>query len=229
MTSMLTGAELDGHVLDFGRNDYYGHGGVWSDVQDSTFLERLDSPDRTPPTLPDVVRVGDDPSGLVRFSWRPSTDDVGPVTYRVYQDRRFVREVTTTSVLLPDTGQTALYSVRAADPVGRLSALAGARFRPGLGMVDEQGRLVRDTVRPAAIARVTIRRTQKLAVLSWPAARDAGGLRAYRIRIGARTLTVRRPTVTITRARVVGTISIAAIDRAGNIGPSIVIPRSRVR
>ena len=50
MTAILTGEELDEHVLDSARNDYYGHAGSWTDVQDSTFLERLDSPDRTPPT-----------------------------------------------------------------------------------------------------------------------------------------------------------------------------------
>lgn len=229
MTAVLTGEELEAHVLDSGRNDYYGHGGTGTDVQDSTFLERLDSPDRTPPTLPDGLRVGDDPTGLARFSWQPSTDDVGPVAYRIYQDTRFVRQVTTTSVLLPDTGDTGLYSVRAADPVGRLSAAASARYRPGVGMVDEQGRLIRDTVRPPAIARVAIKRTPKLAVLSWPVARDAGGLRAYRVKIGSRTLTVRKPTITITRSKVSGPVSIAAIDRAGNIGPSLVVARARVR
>ena len=48
MTAILTGEELEAHVLDSGRNDYYGHAGTWTDVQDSTFLERLDSPDRIP-------------------------------------------------------------------------------------------------------------------------------------------------------------------------------------
>ena len=42
----LTGEELDTHVLDGGHDDYYGHSGSWPDVQDSFFLERLDSPDR---------------------------------------------------------------------------------------------------------------------------------------------------------------------------------------
>ena len=82
MGAVLTGEELEAHVLDAGRNDYYGHGGTWSDVQDSTFLERLDSPDRTPPTVPQGLRVGDAPTGFVRFSWRSSSDDVGPVAYR---------------------------------------------------------------------------------------------------------------------------------------------------
>lgn len=229
MTAILTGEELDSHVLDSGRNDYYGHAGSWTDVQDSTFLERLDSPDRTPPTTPAALRVGDDPSGFVRFSWAAATDDVGPVAYRIYQDGDFVRQITTTSVLLPEPDTTALYAVRAADSVGRLSAPLGVRFRPDVGMVDERGRLIRDTVRPPAIGRVTIKRTSKVAVLTWPAARDAGGLRAYRVRIGAKTLSVRKPTITIARARVSGPVSIAAIDRAGNVGPSLVVARARVR
>ena len=229
MTAVLSGEELETHVLDSGRNDYYGHAGTWTDVQDSTFLERLDSPDRTPPTLPEGLRVGDDPTGFVRLTWRASADDVGPVAYRIYENTRFVRQVTTTWLLLPDPDELALYSVRAADAVGRLSSPVSARFRPDVGMVDERGRLVRDTVRPPAILRVTIKRTPKVAVLTWPAARDAGGLRAYRVRIGTRTLTVRRPAITITRARVSGPVTIAAIDRAGNIGPSLVVARARVR
>jgi len=230
MTAVLTGEELETHLLDVGRNDYYGHSGTWTDVQDSTFLERLDSPDRTPPTPPASFRVGDAPTGFVRLSWRASADDVGPVAYRVYQDRRFVRQVTTTTILLPDTADVTDYAVRATDTVGRLSAPVGARFRPGTGMVDEQGRLIRDTVRPTAIARVAIKRTPKVAVLSWAAARDAGGLREYRVKVGSsRTLAVRRPTITLTRARVGGPVSIAAVDRAGNVGPSLVVARARVR
>jgi len=228
MTAVLTGEELEAHVLDSGRNDYYGHNGTWTDVQDSTFLEQLDSPDRAPPTAPEGLRVGDAPTGFVRVSWQASTDDVGPVAYRLYEGRRFLRQVTSTTVLLPDTHELTTYAVRAADPVGRLSAPVSARFRPGAGMVDAQGKLVRDTVRPPAIMRVTIRRTAKIAVLSWPAAHDAGGLRAYRVKVGARTLTVLKPTITLTRARVGGPVSIAAIDRAGNVGPSLVVARGRV-
>jgi hypothetical protein len=229
MTAVLTGEELEAHLLDSGRNDYYGHGGTWTDVQDSAFLERLDSPDRTPPAAPEGLRIGDEKIGFVRFSWRPSADDVGPVAYRIYQDGRFLRQVTTTSVLLADTHDLTLYAVRATDGVGRLSAPVNARFRSDAGMVDELGRLIRDTVRPPAITRVAIKRTPTLAVLTWPVAHDAGGLRAYRVKIGPRTLTVHKPTVTITRARVNGPVSIAAVDRAGNVGPSLVVARARVR
>ena len=137
--------------------------------------------------------------------------------------------MTTTTILLPDTADVTAYAVRATDPVGRLSAPVGARFRPGAGMVDEQGRLVLDTVRPTAIGRVTIKRTPKVAVLSWSAVRDAGGLREYRVKVGTRTVAVHRPTITLTRARVGGPVSIAAVDRAGNVGPSLVVARARVR
>ncbi|HEX6699274.1 MAG TPA: hypothetical protein VF101_00930 [Gaiellaceae bacterium] len=35
------GATLDGAVLDYGRDDYYGHSGWWWDVQDSAWLMHL--------------------------------------------------------------------------------------------------------------------------------------------------------------------------------------------
>jgi hypothetical protein len=229
MGAELTGEPLDSHVLDSGRNDYYGHSGTWTDVQDSTFLERLDSPDRTPPTTPSGLIVADDPRGSVRVSWQPATDDVGPVVYRLYEDGEFVREVKTTSVLLPGTTATVRYSVRAADTVGRLGLASEARFRPGLGMVDEQGRLVRDTVRPPAIIRVAVRKLAKTVVLSWPAVRDGGGLRGYRVKFGGRTLSVSKPTVVIARSKLVGAVSISAVDRAGNAGPALVVSRGRLR
>ena len=229
MTPVLEDDSLDNHLLDVGRNDYYGHSGTWTDVQDSTFLERLDSPDRTPPTTPADLLVADDPRGFVRVSWQPATDDVGPIAYRVYADGEFVRQVGATSVLLPVTGATTRYSVRGADQVGRLGVPATARFRPDLGMIDERGRLVRDTVRPPSIVSYTVRRLAKAVVLSWPAVHDGGGLSGYRVKIGSRRLTVRKPTVRIARSQVVGPVSLTPIDRAGNVGPALVISRSRLR
>ena len=230
MTASLSGAELETHVLDGGRDDYYGHVGTWEDVQDSLFLERLDSPDRNAPTAPGAPVVRDDPSGLVAFSWGASSDDVGPVAYRIYQDGRFVRQVPRLSVLLtPPVDGIGSYTVRAADPVGHLSQPVTVRFKLGAGIVDEQGRLLRDTVRPPAIRTVSIRRTTQTRVLTWPAVRDPGGLRGYRIKIGARTLIVRKPRLTVTRATLRTAISVAAVDRAGNIGPQTTVPLSRLR
>jgi hypothetical protein len=38
------GQPLSEQVLDFGRDDYYGHSGSWLDMQDSLWLHRLDQP-----------------------------------------------------------------------------------------------------------------------------------------------------------------------------------------
>ena len=231
LNSSLTGKELEAHVLDGGRDDYYGHAGSWGDVQDSLFLERLDSPDRAPPSLPSGLTATDGAApGLIRVSWGASNDDVGPVTYRVYQDGRFVGATTSTSTLLgvAET-DTSSYSVRAADPVGHLSQPLTLRFRLGLGVVDARGKLVRDTVRPPAVGRVSVRRTAKSVVLSWTAVSDLGGLSGYRVKVGARTLTVKRPTATIARKGLKTAISLAAIDRGGNVGRATVVPLRRLR
>ena len=119
--------------------------------------------------------------------------------------------------------------MRAADPVGHLSQPLTVRFRLGLGVVDGRGRLVRDTVRPPAVGRVSVRRTAKTVVLSWPAVSDPGGLRGYRVRFGTRTLTVKRPTVTMPAQGLRTAVSLAAVDRAGNVGPATVVPLRRLR
>ena len=229
MAALLTGNPLDGHVLDAARDDYYGHSGGWNDVQDSRFLERLDGDDRTAPTAPSALRIGDAAPGVVRVSWSASQDDVGPVDYRVYLDGELVDETTSTSAILPEPDDVSSYTVRALDGVGHLSPPTSGRFRVDVGMVDESGRLVRDTVRPQVVARVTVRKTKSTSKLTWPAVRDAGGIRAYRVRIGSRTVIVQKPAVALARSRVTGPVSIVAVDRAGNVGPALVVPRSRVR
>ena len=231
MTASLSGNELETHVLDSGRDDYYGHAGTWRDVQDSLFLERLDSPDRSAPSAPAALVVRSEPGkAVVTFSWRASTDDIGPVRYWVYENGRLREEVLRTSALLLGVNSNAVtYSVRAVDGVGHLSPPATIRFKPGLGIIDEQGRLLRDTVAPPAIRPVSIRKTTKTVVVSWPAVRDAGGLRNYRIKIGARTFFVAKPTVTISRATLRTAVSVAPVDRAGNIGPTVTVPLRRLR
>ncbi len=231
LNASLSGAELEVHVLDGGRDDYYGHQGSWADVQDSLFLERLDSPDRSAPSSPTGLTATDGAApGIVRLSWRPSTDDLGPITYRVYQDNRFVSSTASTSALVEIAeSDTSTYAIRAADSVGHLSQPLAIRFRLGLGVVDARGKLVRDTVRPPALGRVSVRRAAKTVRLFWPAVRDGGGVRGYRIKLGIRILTVKKPGVTLNRAALRTAVSLAAIDRAGNVGPSITVPLHRLR
>jgi hypothetical protein len=231
LNASLSGAELETHVLDGGRDDYYGHSGTWTDVQDSLFLERLDSPDRTAPSLPSSLTATDGAApGIVRVSWRASTDDLGPVTYRVYQDNRFITTTTSTSASLGIAeSSTSSYTIRASDSVGHLSQPLTIRFRLGLGLVDGQGKLVRDTVRPPAVGRVSVRRVARTVRLSWPPARDPGGLRGYRVKIGPRVITVTKPAVTLNRATLRTAVSLAAVDRAGNVGPTTTVPLRRLR
>lgn len=231
MAPFVSGDELETHVLDGNRDDYYGHAGPWTDVRDSLFLERLDSPDRAPPSAPGRVTATDGGApGLVRLSWDRATDDVGPVTYRVYQDGLFVRSTTSTSALIGiGETETSTYAVRASDTVGHLSPTGSIRFRVGVGIVDGQGRLVRDTVKPPAIPRVTIRRTTATTRVTWAAVRDRGSPVRYRAKVGTRTIWLTRPALTLARARLRSGISLVVVDRAGNVGPATTVPLRLLR
>ena len=230
MAASLSGNELETHVLDGGRNDYYGHTGRWLDIQDSLFLERLDSPDRAAPSTPAALDLRVSTAGAF-FTWSPSTDDVGPVSYRITRNGQFFATVQNNSAALTGLGSgLTRLSIRAVDTVGHLSPPAELFFKGGLGVVDARGRLLRDTVAPPAIGPLTvIRLTRHAAAVSWKGVRDAGGLRGYRIRHGSRSLTVRQPAVTIDPSKLRGPVTIAAVDRAGNVGPLRTIPLSRFR
>lgn len=230
MTATLDDGPLEARVLDAGRNDYYGHSGSWEDLQDSRFLDRFDSPDRVAPSVPPAPTITSDRFGTVRFSWGASTDDIGPVAYRVSRDGVFVEEVERRSALLEALpGSTSTYSVRAVDSIGRLSAPVTLRFTTGLGIVDEGGLLVRDTVPPERVTRILVRKLATRVVLTWAPARDGVGVSGYRIRIGGRTLFTSREILSVARSRLTGPVTIMAVDRAGNVGPPATVPVRRLR
>jgi hypothetical protein len=211
---------LDGLVLDAGRDDYYGHSGSWWDVQDSPFLARLDSSDQTPPTAPGAL-TATSRGASVTLSWQAATDDTGVVGYRIYKDGELLSKSAATRFTDDDApvGKSFDYAVRAFDAAGFLSAKPALRFRVGAGIVDASGRIVRDTVPPPAIGRIRPRVAGRSVVLSWPAVRDAGGLRGYRIlRNGSFYTLVARPSVTIPAGRARARWTILAVDRAGNLG-----------
>ena len=93
MTATLENGPLESRVLDVGRNDYYGHGGSWDDVQDSRFLERLDSPGQGRPGDADAAEWPRATGPARCVSWRLASDDIGPVSYRVYRDGTSAEEV----------------------------------------------------------------------------------------------------------------------------------------
>ncbi len=220
-----TTASLDGLVLDSGRDDYYGHSGSWWDVRDSPFLARIGDADTGPPTAPSRFTATSRGS-LVTLSWRPAEDDVGPVVYRVYRDGALL--ATSNLPVYRDTGAVAgatyRYAVRATDTAGFLSPRPSLRFTVGLGIVNANGVLVRDTVPPSSIGRIRPRATKTTVVLAWSRAHDQGGIRGYRVlRNGARYALVQRSPLRIPLARAHARWSIAAVDEAGNVGPASAI------
>ena len=76
---------------------------------------------------------------------------------------------------------------------------------------------------------VIVRKTGRRVVLAWPAVFDLGGVRHYRVGIGGRTVVVTRPRVTLASAGLRTSVSVAAVDRGGNVGPTTVVPLRRLR
>ena len=211
---------LDSLVLDVGRDDYYGHPGPWWDIRNSLFLAHLDSSDTTAPTTPAGFTATSRGPQVV-LGWRASRDEVGPVAYRVYRDGLFVARTTATRFIDNDAeeGRTYTYAVRAYDGANYVSGKPQLHFRVGFGIVDDTGRLVRDTVPPPPVGPIHARATHTSIVLAWRPVTDPGGLRGYRIqRNGALYATVIQPTVEIPAARARAHWTIRAVDRAGNLG-----------
>jgi hypothetical protein len=218
------GTALDAHALDSGRDDYYGHSGSWWDVQDSPYLARLDSVDASPPRSPTGLTASSRGSAIT-VSWTPSTNR-DPVTYRLYRGNDHFASTSAPSGtdFAPD-GVTIAYTVRAADGAGYLSPRLTIRFTVGLGIVDERGALLRDTVPPPPVTGLRADAGPRMLVLSWNPVADAGGLRGYRVERNGRSYGPlrTRPTAAIPKRGARGEWRVRAVDRAGNQGPARVV------
>ena len=210
---------LQSKQLDVGRDDYYDHDGPWWDVRDSLFLARLDTVDGEPPSGPATITATSRET-VVFLSWPQARDDTN-VAYRVYRNGRLF--LTTSELGEIDSGlpgQTFSYGVRAVDTVGHLGPLRSLRFTIGLGVVNEAGVLVRDTVRPPAVTGFRAVRGRGSLTLRWSPVADPGGLKGYRLtRNGGRYGgLVSRPRLTVSLARSRARWTVSAVDRAGNVG-----------
>jgi hypothetical protein len=216
------GDVLSALVLDAGRDDYYGHSGPWWDVQDSPFLIRIGGPDQAPPAGPARV-VATSVGTLVRLSWPAATDDVGVAGYRVYRDGALLTQASQPQVSdRAPLGTTFVYGVRAYDAAGGLGPLSEVRFRVGVGVVDESGALVEDTVAPPGVKGLRATLGARALRLRWAGARDAGGLRGYIVERNRRRIAlVKRRSIAVPLARANATWSVRAVDRAGNVGPRL--------
>ena len=223
-------------VLDFNRDDYYGHPGSWWDVQDSLFLQRLDSADVTAPsglgakgvTATSVKRI-------VTFTW-PRAKDASLLGYRVYTNGRLFqtandrfyttkkRKITIGDKRrIPRLKRIVELGVRAIDTSGNLGPLRTIRFRVGVGIVNARGKLLKDTVPPSS---PKLRQSQVLASglqIRWRRATDIGGaVVGYRIEKNKRTFKVvsaKARSLIVPFAQARGSWTVRAIDKAKNVSP----------
>lgn len=210
---------LQSKQLDVGRDDYYDHSGSWWDVRDSLFLARLDTDDAEPPVGPATITATSRET-LVHVSWPQARDDT-PVAYRVYRNGRLF--LTTSELREIDSGlpgQTFSYGVRAVDGAGHLGPLRSLRFTIGLGVVNEAGVLVDDTVPPPQVTGFRAVRGRASLTLRWSPVSDPGGLKGYRLTRNGRRHggLVSRPLRTVSLAGARARWNVSAVDRAGNVG-----------
>ncbi len=124
--SQTSSVTLDQLVLDFGRNDYYWHGGSWYDLRNSVFLAHLDAPDEIAPAGPAVVKVNKT-GGAVRLSWAAAT---GSVAYRLYRNGVLVGTTHGLSARFAgQPGGTLLLGVRAQGEAGLLGPRLTVRVK----------------------------------------------------------------------------------------------------
>jgi hypothetical protein len=216
------GATLAGTALDAGHDDYYGHTGSWWDVQDSPFLEHLDSSDHSPPSPVDGL-TATSVVGSALFNWNQSTD-ASTVEYRIYREDGtvFGPFPGTSYTVQSSVGSTITLTIRAEDVLGHFTTPVTIQFKVGYGIVDANGSIVRDTVPPSALGHLKVRHSGKQLVVSWPAATDTVALHGYRVSIGSKVYRVVTGTsIPLPLARAAGRkVTVAALDDAGNLGAS---------
>jgi len=212
------GDSLANLQLDVGRDDYYGHSGSWWDTRDSGLLYDLDL---NLPPAPAVVATATSSGTAVELDWitKPLNNQVD---LRIYNpDGTFVEETQQPSYdTTGSIGQTLTWVLRTVDEGGFLGPAATLRFKVGYGIVDANGKLVRDTVPPGAVRNVRAAKAGKRVVISWPRVPDLLGIRGYRIAVaGYQPLIVKTNAVSLPLAAVRGkVVSVAAVDEAGNKG-----------
>jgi hypothetical protein len=223
--SIADGDSLASLALDVGRDDYYGHTGKWWDARDSGLLYDLD---QSLDPAPEIVNFTATSVGsVVTVAWAPSVRQP-LLVYHIYDAQgNVVRDdqTTTTITTTADPGAILLWTVRAENDGRFLSKPATLRFKVGYGIVDASGTLLRDTVAPGGVSGLSAKRSGTQITLRWRAVQDLLGLRGYRVSApGMRAVVVKTTTTHLPFAGVRGkTLSVAAVDLAGNLGPAAIV------
>ena len=217
-----SGALLANLRLDVGHDDYYElaarAGSAW-DVRNSPFLEHLDLQVHGSPVLPSGLSATS-LGARVTLTW-PAAN--GAVLYRLYRRGALAAEVAKLGATVrAGAGTTLSLTLRAASADGYLSVPQTIRFKVGVGLVDEKGALVRDTVPPARVTGLRVTRSATGVVLRWRGVTDACGLAGYRVFRDGVPLgrLVTGTAVKVGAGRASGTWTVAAVDKGGNTGES---------
>jgi fibronectin type 3 domain-containing protein len=169
------------------------------------------SPDFMPPSAPaGLAATPVTSSSSVDLSWGASTDDTGPVSYRVYRNAALVATVPSTGWTDPGiaAGSAYTYSVRAIDAASNLgdatSATVTVDFSPPAA--------------PASLTAVWAGGPSRVE-LSWPAATDDLGVVGYEVSRDGSVLGTTTSTAFSDSAVAPGTTysyAVVAIDGGGN-------------
>lgn len=181
----------------------------------------VDGPaDTQPPSTPGGFMLSDRSSTALSVRWDAATDDIGVAAYEVFLNDRRIETTASTSAQLNGlvTATTYTVSVRAVDAAGN----AGGRTALSATTVD--------SVAPSAPPGVEVGdRSGEAIALTWRAARDNVGVAAYVVYLDGREVS----RTSDTSATVGGlapatkyTLSVAAIDAAGNLGPRAAVSGS---
>ncbi|MEV4636967.1 PQQ-dependent sugar dehydrogenase [Actinoplanes sp. NPDC049548] len=151
--------------------------GMWTCNGQDNQKWRTSAGDAVPPSVPGNPRVSDLVCDAVTFAWDASTDNVGVAFYDVYHDGQLMKSVsgTTLSTSLTVVGGVTwgLY-VNARDAAGNVSqASATVPITPPQCQADTQA--------PTAPTGLTGSASGTTVTLSWTAATDNIGVRAYDI------------------------------------------------
>jgi hypothetical protein len=223
------GDSLSSLVLDVGRDDYYAHKGSWWDARNSGLLYDLDQSLDPAPEIANLTATSI--GSAVRVDWAPSVSQPN-LSYRLYDEQGNLVNGNVTSTTITATGEPGAilsWTIRAGNAGRFLSKPATLRFKVGYGVVDAAGTLLHDTVPPGNVAGLSARRSGAKVVLRWQAVTDPIGLSGYRITAPhLRPVVVRTPTASLPLAGVRGkTLSVAAVDLAGNVGTAATVRAPR--
>ncbi|MDO6809278.1 ThuA domain-containing protein [Zobellia galactanivorans] len=208
------------YAISVVANDNSGNTSEKSDpLSFTTLSERVVSKDTIAPTVPKNISVEALTSSSLKLNWAASTDSVGVVNYRIFQDGKPITLVVDTHYAITglDADTEYVYTISALDAAENESP-ASVPF--SVRTEKEEAQEEEDTTAPTVPGSLTADTIGQVAIdLSWDEASDSVGVSGYKLYMNGEFFA----TVTQTRYRVLnltpGTeyaFSVSAFDVAEN-------------